>query len=417
MRRFLFFLLTFFACLSAEAQEESPNIVNLTVVGEGDTKSSALTNALKTATTQAFGAFVSTNTTIIDDELVKDELVSVSSGNIISYQELGEVKLDNGNIELTVNVTVSVNNLTAFAKTKGSSCELSGNVLVQQVRLNKLNKKNAEKVIDNLCKQIEIMAPYCYSPKLEKVRLIAKIKEYDECIDCGDKERETYYKLKADIILEPNQEYINNVYSIICSTLESIEPSNYSGIDVSDVYVDVKNCPVPSSFRKEREVRGNRKFIYVEEHDFYSSTRSIYKSYIDGEKVTEKLIKAFSNMYYPYVIKLNFSGSEAKKFLLLVHEVTPYNDYIRYIPCLRINYYNEHGEHKNIVIQNYSLHVKDYWILEESEVENFTGVTIERVQSVENDPFIHVESYAGYSDDSLRDNYYKSLEEDAEEER
>lgn len=337
----------------------------------------ALTNALKTATTQAFGAFVSTNTTIIDDEFVKDELVSVSSGNIISYQELGEVELDNGNIELTVNVTVSVNNFTAFAKSKGSSCELSGNVLVQQVRLNKLNKKNAEKVIDNLCRQIELLAPYCYIPKLGDVKLTAK-KSHDYRNGYSG---ETIYKLKADIILEPSEENINNIFSLISNTLISIAPTNYSGIDVFDVYVE----------------------------------GLVYKSYIDDIVVTEKLIKALSNMYTPYVITQNFSGNKTKKFLLLVVEQTHdglfcnkksfwierYN--VRYIPhCLYIEYYFDKRDGfytNNIIKLNKPLYINDYWILEESEVENFVGVTVERVQSVENAPSIHVTNPGRWSSD------------------
>ena len=82
MKKFfsLFFLWQGLFCY---AQEE----VTLIVQGDGASKREAVDVALRSAIEQAFGVFVSTNTTILNDEFVKDEIASISSGNIKEYKD------------------------------------------------------------------------------------------------------------------------------------------------------------------------------------------------------------------------------------------------------------------------------------------------------------------------------------------
>ena len=64
--------------LAAEVLQE----ITLTVSADGKTKEEATQNALRSAIEQAYGTFVSAKTTILNDELVKDEIVTVSNGSI-----------------------------------------------------------------------------------------------------------------------------------------------------------------------------------------------------------------------------------------------------------------------------------------------------------------------------------------------
>ncbi len=66
--------------------------ITLTVSSDGPTKDDAVKNALRTAIEQSYGAFVSANTSILNDELVKDEIVTVSNGSIKDYKEISSVK-------------------------------------------------------------------------------------------------------------------------------------------------------------------------------------------------------------------------------------------------------------------------------------------------------------------------------------
>lgn len=69
----LFFAILLIA-MSAFSYAQDSKEVTLVVNGEGSTKEEATHVALRSAIEQAFGTFVSANTTILNDELVKDEI-------------------------------------------------------------------------------------------------------------------------------------------------------------------------------------------------------------------------------------------------------------------------------------------------------------------------------------------------------
>lgn len=128
--------------------------VSLVVSGEGPTKDEAITKALRSAIEQAFGVFVSANTEILNDELVRDEIATVSSGNVKKYTELGTINKPNGNVEVSLHATVSVKNLTSYAKSHGSSAEFAGATFAQNLKLIELNRENTKKAIINLNRQL-----------------------------------------------------------------------------------------------------------------------------------------------------------------------------------------------------------------------------------------------------------------------
>ena len=70
--------------VSAQTTDE----MTLMVSADGATKEEATKSALRSAIEQAYGTFVSANTTILNDDLVKDEVVTLSNGNIKGFREL-----------------------------------------------------------------------------------------------------------------------------------------------------------------------------------------------------------------------------------------------------------------------------------------------------------------------------------------
>ncbi len=143
---FVWMCLMSISMLSAQGVEE----VTLVVSGDGATKEEATHVALRSAIEQAYGCFVSANTEILNDSLVKDEIVTVTSGSISSYDELNVTELDSVLISVTLRATVSVNKLISYAKSKGSSCELSGALLTQEKRMLEMNIANTKKALNHL---------------------------------------------------------------------------------------------------------------------------------------------------------------------------------------------------------------------------------------------------------------------------
>lgn len=130
------------------AQEDKT--VTLTVSGQGQTQDEAKQNALRKAIEQAFGTFISSNTHILDDELVKDEIVSVSNGNIQKFEVISEVQIPDGSYATSLKATVSVTNLTSFVENKGVIVEFKGSLFAFNVNQQILNEKNEIKALEDL---------------------------------------------------------------------------------------------------------------------------------------------------------------------------------------------------------------------------------------------------------------------------
>lgn len=147
MRRLCMVLVLLACCFSLAAQ---PNEVTLVVTGEGATKEEATNNVLRSAVEQAFGVFVSANTTILNDEIVRDEIATITSGNIKSFKELAYNEKSDGTRSITMEVVVSVSNLIAYSKSHGSSAEFAGALFGATLKMREVNKANEEKAVENL---------------------------------------------------------------------------------------------------------------------------------------------------------------------------------------------------------------------------------------------------------------------------
>lgn len=145
MKKLVLFAFCLYSVM-AFAQEE----VSLVVSADGVTKTQAIDNALRSAIEQTYGTFVSANTQILNDELVKDEIATVSSGNIQKYKEVAVVTLPNGNTSVTLNVTVSLKKLVKYAKSKGSECEFAGATLGANLRQLQFRYDNSKKALEHL---------------------------------------------------------------------------------------------------------------------------------------------------------------------------------------------------------------------------------------------------------------------------
>lgn len=138
------------------AQEDKT--ITLTVSGQGKTQDEAKQNALRNAIEQAFGTFISSNTEILNDELIKDEIVSVSNGNIQKFEVISEVQIPDGAYATTLKATVSIIKLTSFCESKGISVEFKGSLFTFNINQQILNEKNEEKAIEDICQVIRNIA-------------------------------------------------------------------------------------------------------------------------------------------------------------------------------------------------------------------------------------------------------------------
>lgn len=139
-----------------EKKGDAGTTITLVTSGTGDTKEEATKNALRSALEQTYGAFVSSNSQVVNDELVKDEIVSISTGNIVSYEELSFI--DSNPKQVSVSVVVSITRLQTYAQNKGMSAELAGNTFAMNLKMEELNKKNQDVALKHMLEQTKTMS-------------------------------------------------------------------------------------------------------------------------------------------------------------------------------------------------------------------------------------------------------------------
>ena len=209
----LSFVALLFSCLKISAQV---NEVKLVASGEGMTETEAVHNALRSAIEQTYGVFVSANTDILNDDLVKDEVVTVSSGNIHSYKILGCVELANGNKSVQVEAVVSVSSLVDFAKAKGATCEFAGAVFGANLKMINLNKVNAEKALEHLYEQLNAIASNMYDYEL----------------NVGEPKADG--NIEVTVLVKANENY-KQFTDIVYNTLTSLSSNNVGQLDAMNV--------------------------------------------------------------------------------------------------------------------------------------------------------------------------------------
>jgi hypothetical protein len=139
-------VIALFITINATAKDKT---VTLTVTGQGKTVEEAKNIALRSAVEEAFGAFISSNTTILNDKLIKDEIVAVTNGNIQKYDILNETQLPDGSYAIIIKAIVSINKLTSYCQSKGVTVEYKGELFASNIALQELNKANELKAWNN----------------------------------------------------------------------------------------------------------------------------------------------------------------------------------------------------------------------------------------------------------------------------
>lgn len=140
-------LLLLIGSLANPLMAQDDKTATLTVSGQGKNESEAKQEALRNAIEQAFGTFISSNTSILNDNLVKDEIVSVSSGNIQKYDVLNTSTLPDGTAAVTLSAVVSVSKLISFSEAKGVVIEFKGGLFTINVKQQILNEQAEVKAI------------------------------------------------------------------------------------------------------------------------------------------------------------------------------------------------------------------------------------------------------------------------------
>lgn len=285
-------IMSLFSCLYSIAQQTNNeqgngDTVTLVTSGTGANKEEAINNALRSALEQAYGTFVSSNTQLVNDEVTRDEIVSISSGNIQRYDEISCIETQDSKYSVSVKAVVSIGKLVSFAQNHGASTELDGNNFLKNRNMALLNKKNEWKAVSDLC---------------DKLAIIASRGLYDFSLNVGEPQgMGDDITVKINVIATPN-ENMKSFWTLFDETMRSLsmtesECENYEklGMEVNHMYYNPEERKIG-----DYRIRGT---FYNLRND-YVEWNSVLEDFIDSRIKLEQ---------FCYTIYDNL-GTEIKPF-------------------------------------------------------------------------------------------------------
>ena len=321
------FLLALFIMNVFQMSAQNKDEVTLVVSASGTTTEEATKAALRSAIEQAYGAFVSANTTILNDELVKDEIVTVSNGNIKNYKEIANTTLADGRISVTLQAMVSISKLVSYAQSKGASTEFAGAAFAMNMKMKELNKKNEMAALENLLVQVKQMLPYAFNrelvigtpkevPSFETHQVRASLKaaaiscgannaakksDIEEIVKEGGKpvkdvydflnNTSNYYEMPMEIHFKMNENTIP-LFRLIVNTLESLSLTKEEQNEMREQNIKYGECRV------------NFEFSGKGDPTYHFSLRN----YEDIENWCVRLRAAFLNELFGFIMTDNLGG-------------------------------------------------------------------------------------------------------------
>jgi len=153
-KNFLFLTLILFLNGNTVFSQSTDDYIVIETVGYGKNQNEAVLDALRTALESSYGVFINSNTTIINDEIINDEIKTIGSGNILDYQILDIIALDH-DISVKLKSTVSISKMIGLGNTSGQQINFNGNVFSKDLKLQELYEKNELAAIRQFLLQYE----------------------------------------------------------------------------------------------------------------------------------------------------------------------------------------------------------------------------------------------------------------------
>ena len=307
---------------NVNAQSENKD-VTITSSGSGITLEEAKQSALRSATEQAFGAFISTKTEILNDQLVADQMASVSSGNIKSFEILNQDQLPDGRWGVTLKTIVSVDKLTSFVQAKGITVEVKGGMFAFNIKQQLLNEQGEIKAVAEMVGLLH---------ESMQISFDYDIKSSDpKSLDAESKNWEI--PLRVTATCNQNIDFCANYFKKTLSSLSltSTEVETYKSLnkEVFPINFSYTGKNITFYLRKERSINIVKSLL--SNWDFYTRLFTVQsgldESFGNGESKLFKItdIRNKTSVSYPGVgdVAGSFTWSD-KRTLSQIEQMTGY---------------------------------------------------------------------------------------------
>ena len=188
---------------------QAQTAATLVVTGVGNTPLEAQHNALRSALEQTYGAYISSETKILNDILVEDRISSITNGKIVDFEVLNEIKISDNNFTITLKATVSVEELVSYAQSKGAEVEFKGSLFAINVKQQILNEQSEVQAIKDVCQLINNIADISFDYQITVANPIV----------IGDNSAK--WRIPMYISVYKNNNF-NNIADILYATLKGL---------------------------------------------------------------------------------------------------------------------------------------------------------------------------------------------------
>lgn len=198
----------FFAILftnSVIAQES----IQTTSSGYGATEQEAINIALINALQETLGGYLSSNTKVLNDKLIKDEISAITDGEVLNYKKLETKKISEQEYFVILDVTITKSKLAKyFSRNDEITLIFDGEKLQQNLKILAINKTSEINSIKNL---VEVADGF-----LNKITNY-KIYKPQEIPDPNDGKYEIEYLVEGNTNIN-----IDELSSLVISSLNKI---------------------------------------------------------------------------------------------------------------------------------------------------------------------------------------------------
>ena len=193
LKLIIFTSLLVFAQQVAFAQDDKT--ITVTASGDGPTKDKATNAALRNCIEKTLGVFISASSEVKNEELIKDQIATVASGNVIDYEIISELK-QNENFNVTVSAKISPEKVASQLNSKGTVFELKGNVFAQNAIKEQFYKEQELIVIQDFFKKYEHAHFFDFTISVFEPKIVPK-KNFSG--EANELIKEQYYKMMDSI--------------------------------------------------------------------------------------------------------------------------------------------------------------------------------------------------------------------------
>jgi hypothetical protein len=179
----------------------------INIDGTGKSCTEAKNDALRNAVNKAYGSVIYSKTEINNDRLISDEINMLTSGNILSYEEIKPCVERNGEWHTQLKVIVSKTELAKYIEGKGKSISVSGELIKQKAQQELEADKAELEIIRLLISELSTMAiePFDYEIKVGQVTI----------------HQGKYCNLPAEVTIKSNLN-LQNIFLKLSSELDKI---------------------------------------------------------------------------------------------------------------------------------------------------------------------------------------------------